>query len=443
MTSVYSKNLQIYNAEQFKTSIETIGAPNLYLTFGKIDSWPNENSPPQANTSIDAFNEVWKNMLGAKLIQGNDARLAIRRFDWTSGETYIAYDDCTCSMNMNDANIKFYVVTDEWNVYKCLANNNGGASTVKPTSLDVIFSQETGDRYIWKYMYTLSDEEKLRFTTTDFIPVKTLTADNGSLQWQVQENADSGAIESVRVIDGGSGYSTASVPTITIVGDGRNANATANVNVTTTAIDSITITNRGEGYTYANVIITAAQGSGANARALISPPGGHGTNPVEELGGSFVIINPRIRGTEGDVLDIRNEFRQISIMKNPLLLGSNVIASNVAYSQATTVFVDELGDNYIEDEYVIQGTNLETATFKGKVASWEPALYRLRLIDVTGTISASVPLTGLTSRASRQYRDDIPKAFEPYSGSLLYINNISPIQRSEDQTEDFKIVFSF
>jgi hypothetical protein len=138
-------------------------------------------------------------MLGAKLIQGNDARLAIRRFDWSSGETYVAYDDCTCSMNMNDANVKFYVVTDEWNVYKCLANNNGGTSTVKPTSLDVIFSQETGDRYIWKYMYTLSDEEKLRFTTTDFIPVKTLTADNGSLQWQVQENADSGAIESVRV----------------------------------------------------------------------------------------------------------------------------------------------------------------------------------------------------------------------------------------------------
>lgn len=443
MTSVYSKNLQIYNAEQFKTSIETIGVPNLYLTFGKIDIWPDDNNPPQANTSIDAFNEVWKNMLGAKLIQGNDARLAIRRFDWTSGETYTAYDDCTCSMNMNDANVKFYVVTDEWNVYKCLANNNGQASTVKPNSLDTTFSQQTGDRYIWKYMYTLTDEERLRFTTTEFIPVKTLTTDNGSLQWQVQDNAEAGAIESIKVIDGGSGYSTTSLPIITIDGDGTGANAIANVNATTTAIQSIAISDRGQGYTFANVTITAAQGSGANARALISPPGGHGTNPVEELGGSFVIINPRIRGTESDVLDIRNEFRQIAIIKNPLLLGSNVIASNVAYSQATTVFVDELGDNYIEDEYVIQGPTLETATFKGKVASWEPAIYRLRLIDVSGTISASAPLTGLTSRASRQYRDDISKAFEPYSGSLLYLNNISPIQRSEDQTEDFKIVFSF
>ena len=125
MVSVYSKNLQVYNAQQFKTSIEGSDQPHLYLSFGKISSWTNDSSPPQANTSIAAFNDIWKNMIGAKKIQGNDVRLATRRFNWSNNTTYTAYDDCSCSLNMNDANSKFYVVTDEWNVYKCISNNNG------------------------------------------------------------------------------------------------------------------------------------------------------------------------------------------------------------------------------------------------------------------------------------------------------------------------------
>jgi hypothetical protein len=61
---------------------------------------------------------------------------------------------------------------------------------------------------------------------------------------------------------------------------------------------------------------------------------------------------------------------------------------------------------------------------------------------VSGTLTTD-PLTGDTSKASRQVQSSINKAFTPYTGSLLYINNITPIQRATDQTEDFKIVVSF
>lgn len=444
MVSVYSKNLQIYNAEQFKTSVDTVGQPYLYFTFGKVNPWVDDNSPPQANTSVDSFNEVWKNMIGAKLIQGNDVRLGIRRFDWSSGESYYAYDDCACSMNMNDANVKFYVVTDEWNVYKCIANNNNGFSTSKPTTIDTSLTEQTPDKYIWKYMYTLSDEEKLRFTTTEYIPVKTLTEDDGSLQWQVQDHAIQGSIEAIKLLDAGTGYSTSSVPIISIVGDGVGANAFATVNATTTAIDSITISSKGASYTYADVIITTDTGSGASARVIMSPRGGHGSDPKEELGGSFIIINPKLRGTESEVLDVQNEFRQISIIKNPSVLGGESLASNLVYSQVTTIVLDAVGGNYQEDEIVYQGLNLATAIFKGTVVSWtsSPEINMLKLIDVSGT-PQSGPITGDTSKTSRLYQSTQQKAFEPYTGSLLYLNNLSPIQRAEDQTEDFKIVFSF
>jgi hypothetical protein len=441
MASVYSKNLQIYNAEQFKTSIGSLDQPYLYLTFGRVTSWPNDNIPTQANTSVSTMTQVWKNMVGAKLLQGNDVRLGIRRYDWNTGEDYYAYDDCTCSLDMNNSTHRFYVVTDEWNVYKCISNNNGKVSTTKPTSIDVSLVEQTADNYVWKYMYTLTDEEKLRFVTSDYIPVKTLVEDDGSLQWQVQQSAIQGSIQSVKVTNGGSSY-TAPL-TVTITGDGSGANAIASLNVTTSTVESITIINKGTSYTYADVTVTGATGTGATARAIMSPFGGHGSNPVEELGGSFVIINPRLRGTETDVLDVDNEIRQIAIIKNPLILSSNTIASSLVYSQATTVFLSEVGGNYLEDEIVYQGASLATATFKGTVLSWNSELNRLRLIDVSGIISSG-PVTGDTSKTSRLFNGlNLDKAFEPYSGSLLYLNNISPIQRADDQTEDFKIVFSF
>jgi hypothetical protein len=442
MASIYTKSMQIFNAENFKASIGDASLPHVYFTFGKVDVWSSEIAPPQANSSVDTFNQVWKNMIGAKKIQGNDVRLAIRRFDWVSGTVYTEYDDSEENLDMNDPTNNFYVVTDEWNVYKCLGNNNGGASTVKPTTINTYMAERVADKYIWKYMYTLSDEEKLRFTTANFIPVRTLTEDNGTLQWHVQNSAVQGSIGSIKIVNGGFNYAVANTPTITITGDGTGAEAVATVNAATSNVESILITNKGQNYTYANVAITANNsGNGAIARVVMSPPGGHGANPVEELGGSFVMINPRIRGSESGVIDTQNEIRQIALIKNPVLRNGTV-ASGVVYAQTTTVVVEDLGDNYVEDEYVFQGTELETATFKARVVSWNSAQNLLNLVDVSGNLTKDA-LKGDTSKASRLVLDSIDKAFAPYTGSLLYINNITPIQRATDQTEDFKIVVSF
>lgn len=442
MTSIYTKSMQIFNAEQFKASIGDTSLPHVYLTFGKVDAWSSEVAPPQANSSIFTFDQVWKNMVGAKKIQGNDVRLAIRRFDWESGTIYTEYDDTEANLDMNDPDVKFYVVTDEWNVYKCLSNNNGSPSTIKPTSINTYIAEQLSDKYVWKYMYTLTDEEKLRFTTENYIPVRTLTEDNGTLQWHVQRNAVQGSIGSVKIIDAGSGYSNVSPPTITITGDGTGAEAIATVNVSTTGIESVLITNKGQNYTYANVAISSATGDGAAARVALSPPGGHGANPVEELGGSFVILNPKLAGSESGILDIQNEIRQIALIKNPVLIDGSTIASGVVYSQTTAITLDPVGDNYVEDEYVYQGASLASSSFKGRVVSWNAELNLLNLIDVSGTLTTD-PLTGDTSKASRQVQSSVQKAFTPYTGTLLYINNIKPIQRSADQTEDFKIVISF
>jgi hypothetical protein len=372
MASVFSENLKVYNAEQFKVSVSEEGPSDIYFTFGKVDSWPNDAEPTQANTSISTFNDIWSNMIGAKKITGNDIRHAIPRHDWELGIVYDMYDDILDSLELFDPDYKFFVVSSDWNVYKCLLNNNGGPSTVMPTHIATNTPIEEADGYIWKYMYTVTSEERLRFTTTEYIPVRTLAVDNNSLQWQVQQQAISGAINIIQVVSSGNNYTDANTITINITGNGTGANAIARVNTTTNTISSIVMTNPGSQYTFATVTITdTGSGTDATARAIISPPGGHGHDPIRELGGSHIILNPRIVNSEGGKLPVDNEYRQIAIIQDPLVRATSNIAANLVFNQLTTLTLSTGSTNYIKDEIVYQGASLETASFSGTVATWD------------------------------------------------------------------------
>lgn len=443
MVAVYSENLRVYNTEQFIKSVSDVGPTNIYLTFGKQVPWSNDSAPIQANSSVSTFNEVWKNMIGAKLISGNDIRHAIPRYNWSSNTTFAAYDDCLCSILMYQPNVKFYTVTTDWNVYKCLSNNQSSVSTVMPTQTKTDGPVEESDGYIWKYMYTVSAEERLRFTTSNYIPVKTLVVDNNSLQWHVQRSAIEGAIDAIKMINSGSGYTNANNIIVTVSGDGIGAAAIATVNTSSNIISKISVTNPGAGYTYATISITNTNGgTNASARAVISPPRGHGSDPVRELGGSFAILNPRFQNTEGNKLPIENEFRQISIIQDPIERSTGNVASNTVYSQTYSLTVDSGPTDYIEDETVYQGGTLASATFTGTVVSWDGSNNIIKLTNTVGT-PVSAALTGSNSAASRIVSSVTNKQLKDYSGNLLYINNISPIQRASDQTEDFKIVIEF
>lgn len=441
MVAVNSKYLEVFNAKQFKESVSEPSSSNLYFTYGQAVAWANEAAPPQANTSVAAFNEVWANMQGGKKITGNDIRHVVPRFTWSSGTVYNYYDHMTESKELKSANNKFYVVTDSWNVYKCLANNNGKASTVKPTSIITTSDFQTVDGYVWKYMYTLTAQEQERFTTTTFMPVKTLSVDDGSLQWLVQNNAISGAIHNLVLTNFGSGY-TANNIYITITGDGQDANAYAVRNVTTNTISSIVVDNKGIDYTYASVTIQAANGSGATARAIISPQGGHGSDPLTELGGSYLLINTLIENTESGQLSVANDYRQISILEDPLVYASSNVAANSVVSQVIAVTLNGSSNEFIEDEWVYQGGNLASATFKGIVVEWDAVNNIIYLSNVEGS-STSDLLIGDTSGAARYLIAVSTPDLQPLTGKLLYIDNITPIQRAVDQTEDFKIVLSF
>lgn len=109
---------------------------------------------------------------------------------------------------------KFYVITSESHVYKCLYNNNGNPSTVKPfsTSSDII---KTSDGYIWKYMYTVPVALANRFTTPTDIPVTT------SIKAQYFSQ---GSLQSATILSYGEGYD----PDTTVLDIGGDGNREGN-----------------------------------------------------------------------------------------------------------------------------------------------------------------------------------------------------------------------
>lgn len=447
MASVFSEDLKVQNAENFKDLVtRQLSNTRLYFTFGKVTSWANDAAPPQANTSVTTLNEVWSNMVGAKLLTGNEVRHVIPKKTWITNTTYSAYDHCTCSLILFSPNVTFYVMTTDWNVYKCLANNNGATSTVMPTQIYVDKAIEETDGYVWKYMYTVPVAERTRFSTNEYIPVRTLKESDGSLQWQVQQAAVPGAIEAIKMTNFGSGYTNANAITITITGDGTGATALPRIN-SGNYLTNIIITNKGAGYTYANVTITDANttpGTGAAARAMISPTGGHGSDPLRELGGSYLILNPRLETSENGKFPVTNDYRQVSIISNPRLAARpNTIASNALYSQYTSVIFDYSTSDYQQDEIVYQGASLAAATFKGTVLNWDVSGNTMYITNATGSVSVGEIMVGSNSATEKFVQSVKTNELAPYTGQLLYIDNIEPITRAADQIEDFKIVMKF
>jgi len=132
----------------------------------------------------------------------------------------------------------FYVLTTEYNVYKCLDNNNNAISTIMPakTALDPFI---LADGYMWKFMYHIPASLRKKFLTLQNIPVfNVLTSGFYS----------NGGIDYVSVTDGGSGYTSSGSEELYVVGDGTGAVLSMHASAVSKEISSIDIANKGIRY---------------------------------------------------------------------------------------------------------------------------------------------------------------------------------------------------
>lgn len=93
------------------------------------------------------------------------------------------------------------------------------------------------------------------------------------------------------------------------------------------SVSKIDIINPGSGYRSATAVILPNPivdvSSNAVLRAIISPPGGHGSNVDTELGANFACVSIKFVENE-EALTTFNDFRQVGILKDPLFANVNI-----------------------------------------------------------------------------------------------------------------------
>jgi hypothetical protein len=201
MPAVVTTHFRNFIAEQFYESFSEAAPTNLYLFIGRVSAWTDDDNPPSPVDNVQNTDyNVWKEMIALKKMVQTDISYVAPRTNWANNTFIVQYDS-----SVDVSGNSFFVVTDNDQVYKCLYNNRGANSTVKPTGTSTSVTQ-TSDGYRWKYMYTMSPPDKLKYYTSTYMPAKTLAADDGSVQWDVQQAAVNGAIDVIQVSANGTGY---------------------------------------------------------------------------------------------------------------------------------------------------------------------------------------------------------------------------------------------
>lgn len=430
MPQLITNNLRVLSASLFRDALLDTSNTALYSFIGRSLPW--ESTPNGSNLYNNQYAEVntWHDIIALKRINSNDVKLVVPRKNWTTSTVYDQYDQLDTGLNSKN----FYVLTSpEYNVYICISNNNGAQSVNKPTSKSLT-TFSTADGYKWKYLYSLSDSDILKFLTLNYMPI--------NINSDVLTTTVGGTIENFVISSGGFGFASNSA--ISIKGNGSGFSGS--LNLSGNSISSITINEAGAGYTYAQISYSGP-GSNANIRPVLSPVLGHGYNIYENLNARYLMINSRFNYAEGggDV-PVVNEFRSFGIIKNPLTPSgqlANAVTMDGAYLlnaeilSGTFSLDEKITGNVLFGNGIVLSANLETPNVSLRYLT--PA----NVLTGVTTFSEGERITGNTSGATAMILNIRPPEVRKYSGKILYIENRDAITRSYDQAENLHIVLEF
>ncbi|MDC3266473.1 hypothetical protein OAU13_00955 [bacterium] len=217
-----------------------------YFVFAARQS-PYEDEQLAANT-IDADYEsqifLHDEMMFGRKITGSDVIPVIQNKTWSANTIYDIYDDK--DKDLIEKN--FYVRTNENKVYKCIYNNNGLPSTIEPSHTELGFPPQESDGYRWLFLYELTNEQMLKFSTENYIPV----VENIN----VRKAAVDGAIFNITVEANGSAYPADSGSISTVPGNNYVVRISDNSSSANDFFSNcaITITNDITNFTYVKEI---------------------------------------------------------------------------------------------------------------------------------------------------------------------------------------------
>lgn len=373
MAAIITDLLRVKNARSF---IDKIRDPsNSYYTFIGLpnskevqDNW--NSTPPAPRDCFDDSNFYWDTMIALKKIAADDIRPVVRKLLWASATIYDMYRHDINRNNLSKPSNKtslyssnYFVINSEFRVYICLNNGidpenpNGKPSLDEPkfTDLEPRAAGTSGDGYIWKYLYTISPSDVIKFDSLNFIPLPVDWETNNDYV-TIRNNAEtSGQIKTVIIKNRGYlvGPPNTTYTRVPIKGDGDGAECTIVIN-NDAKVESVTISNGGSGYTYASIDLVSGNVPTGSLSPLfdviIPPPGGHGADIYKELGATNVLIYSRIENDDQNPDFVTGtSVARIGIIENPQAFESTTIISEDRVSSVYALKLKGLSPNV--DDY--------------------------------------------------------------------------------------------
>ena len=517
MSAIVTDQFRILNASNFVDSIEsnsyyiTLGLANpVAAGYGRTSDW--NTNPPSPTDNLSYAGHTGDTILFGKKITSANVRRIVRRIDWTAGTKYEIYRDdysvqnrapITNAARLYDAN--YYVMNEDYRVYICIENGSSGTnpkgnvSQDQPTFTDLEPSRagDSGDGYIWKYLFTISPSDIIKFDSTDYITVPNNWDTSSDAQIRaMRESGDStvnqNQIKTVYIDDAGGSYANGLGQEMNIIGDGEGGKV--RVDVEGGKITNTVVVSGGKNYSYALVDLGSINSNTTSTPAhlipIIPPSRGHGHDIYKELGTDRVLVYARFDDSTKD-FPVDTSFAQVSIVKNPTAVGtSNTFTDNNFNGLSAFKFSNITGTPKV-GEKIEQTVQNGTAKAFGYVASFDTETKVLKYFtdrslfynqttkdqqDYTGISTNGRPYafessSNLISGQTSAFTGAIDTAFAGIatnptgvkqinlgvsftagmavpeinkgSGEVIYLDNRASIARNARQKEDIKVILEF
>jgi hypothetical protein len=516
MSAIITDQLRILNAKNFVAAATS--SSNSYYSFVGLPnatdyatSW--DSNPPSPKDSFEQENDYWDTMIALKKIKASDVNQVVKKITWSSGTTYDMYRHDISRTNTSKPSgatslysANYYVINSDFRVYICLQNGtdpenpSGRPSLDEPTftDLEAKAAGDSGDGYIWKYLYTIKPSEIIKFDTVNFIPVPK-NWDTSSDFASIRNNATAAnnQLKIITITNRGVGLGTANrtYTNVPIKGDGTGAKATIVVN-NDSKVESITVSVGGFGYTYGTVDLIGGNVPTGTVtptfNVIIPPKGGHGADIYRELGAYNVLVFSRIENDiENPDFITGNKIARIGLVENPQAYDSS---SLLDLDKASAVYALKLtGTGYDTTSFVANSKITQTistgTTAVGRVISYDQntgvlkywqdkslvgfntdgsqnqsPTYGLNLNRFTNSVGTggttfisgtnlfidttftgiSTTLNNRTYNLGQSFIDGVANPeVKKYSGNIIYVDHRPSITRSSNQKEDIKVILQF
>lgn len=490
---VYPENNETNDYKIYKCLFNNYGAESIYP--------PNyrPNTPNQIYTMGDGY--VWKFMYS----------LSVSDFDKYSTIGYIPIMSATEEFILNPANTSVTsadITAPVEQVFVVNPDDNAGYEKVEGNILEVI-KLEVGSgsnrkvyvdsitinskisrslNIIENYYsgYTIYATESSNTAVSSLATVDSYvyssTTDRAVIRFNEEILLESGNTVLSTGIEVGSDFLM--TPTVKVLGDGTGFSAIPNVNESG-SITSIRVVDPGSGYTNAIAFVPdpfafdpSAQGSlnqRVELRPVLSPPGGHASNLIDELSCRHVLAYTGITISDNAFIPTTNDFASIGIVKNPQfkeLETPDIFDNRIAIAlDSHTLSVNEFVTQIDTDVDRQDSDFFNQVRFRAKVHEIDgDVIYLCEYMgpypnDIDGTsnpiyantdfsdisLDINLPLLSPQNQILNINTDDTPEipngfSLSPYvqrTGEVYYMSDFSPITRSSTASEQFKILLEF